>query len=145
MGRIARTSGSYTLSGTTAAAIDATNLSIRLECTGNPIRLRLNGILQPAATNNILTSVYPAMDGALVTLDGFALADYQDFMSQNALQPTISVSAEWIGTPAAGSHLFTWWYRVAGGNWTLFATTGVPLLLTVEELAHSASSSNGAA
>lgn len=129
----------YTTALTAAGNIDATNLSMRVECSGVPLRMILRGRLNNAATSH--NRFVPIMDGAAV--DGMAATDSPfDYMSAAGSTTDQTVHAVYEFTPAAGSHLFTWQYFVGAGTMTLYARAGLPLFMIVEEVV-SQNANNG--
>jgi hypothetical protein len=118
----------YTTTSTSSVAIDATNLSMRIECSGVPLRVKLNTSIQnaTAATVNYLQV---AVDGTPPDggTDGFIW-----------VEPTINyptpLNLEWTFIPAVGSHLIVPTWKVGSGTALLFARSTFPLVFTVEEL-----------
>lgn len=113
----------YTSTSSTPAAIDATNLSPRIECSGTPVKIALRGLFA-ALTNPGTVSL--RVDGALV--DGGPRFDIPTDANN-------SPAFEWVTTPAAGTHVIAPFYHIqTSGTITAFARSDIPLLLTVEEV-----------
>jgi hypothetical protein len=122
--RIGR-SAAYTTTSTTPVAIDSTNLSIRVECSGLPIRLRFLGLANDVTVGgNILFGFF--MDGAGI--------DSTTTIAQlvGATSSYATVAVEYVAIPTAGSHVFqpTWFVAAGTGS----TPSGVPLMFSVEEL-----------
>lgn len=116
----------YTTSLPTNVAIDATNLSVRMECVGRPVRARLIGSTQndtAAATDFFVLFI----DGVATYTDGFIDA----IATANYVNP---FTMEWTFTPAAGSHLFQPGWRAGAGTALLIARATSPLTFYVEEI-----------
>jgi hypothetical protein len=119
----------YTTTSTSRVLIDSTNLNPRIECTGNPIRMRLTG--QGSNSTGGLTAIFLA-----AFLDGAAISSFTDMfplLSPAAAQAN-SFSVEYTFQPAAGSHRIGWAWRVNGGTGTISANVNVPVVMTVEEI-----------
>jgi hypothetical protein len=119
----------YTTASTSRVLIDSTNLNPRIECTGNPIRMRLTG--QGSNSTGGLTAIFLA-----AFLDGAAISSFTDMfplLSPAAAQAN-SFSVEYTFQPAAGSHRIGWAWRVNGGTGTISANVNVPVVMTVEEI-----------
>jgi hypothetical protein len=118
----------YATSSTSYVVVDGTNLNPRLECSGVPVRLRLDYVhfLNGAASG----IVDIRMDGT--TIDG-GIERGRDFSSTEI---TIGrpASVEYIFTPSAGSHQFAPYYKTTAGTYSLIARAATPLMFTVEEL-----------
>lgn len=134
-GRVDRTANAsagsdYTITSTTAALIDATNFVERIECTGNPMKMTLRG--KATLTNQISLMLIPWMDGATIG----SQVDTYEFDSPAAGAWSYALELAWEWTPAAGSHVFGWAVRVAGGtpSAALRASAALPLSMSVEEI-----------
>jgi hypothetical protein len=106
----------------TYVEMDTTNLTTRIECSGNPIRIVLDGTL---ASNSIqLPFIRPMIDGA--TVDG-----QSDLWVWSPYAAGIQIPAtlEWITWPTAGSHLFSAQWHTTGGSQVTFA----PIVFSVQE------------
>jgi hypothetical protein len=135
--RIARTSNAaagndYSVTSTTMAALDATNIKPRIECSGAPLRVRLLTTL--TTTGTYVFS--PQIDG--VGMDGMA-NDGGSSATQSLLAQNSELTAsglEWVTVPTAGSHRIYPAFAVStGGNTlTLRAQAAAPLLWIVEEI-----------
>jgi hypothetical protein len=119
----------YTTTSTSRVLIDSTNLNPRIECTGNPIRMRLTG--QGSNSTGTTSSIFlaPFLDSAAISsfTDMFPLVSPAAGQAQN-------FSVEYTFQPAAGSHRLGWAWRVNAGTGTISASTSVPLVMTVEEI-----------
>lgn len=118
----------YTFGGSTAA-IDPTNLVVRVECTGVPVRLKLNGVA--VVGNNKLAQLSFAMDGSLIE-DNAILAG-----NGNATVTTYhDVANIYDYVPSSGSHLFAPYWN--GGNTSsgtqLLAEGTIGMQFSVEEI-----------
>lgn len=121
------TGGNYTNAVATLTALDATNLSLRVELSGAPIRITLNCTGWNASGGNDGVNTSCLVDGA--NLD-----------SRAAITTSTSTVAEFAGyvyntTLAAGSHLFQPSFSPnGGGTATIAATTTEATVFTVEEI-----------
>lgn len=128
---VERTGGNYTTTSTSAVLIDGTNLNPRFECSGRPIRATISGI-GSATAGDVAAQLF--VDGALIGAqsDVFLLSDDSN---------TFYASYTW--TPSAGSHKIGWAWRItSAGTATLFAGTGLPLVMTVEEIVRQNAANN---
>jgi hypothetical protein len=98
-----RTTTNYqTTEAATPIAIDSTNLSPRIECSGRPIVAEAYGIVTHSlSTGRILVGL--AVDGTVVRSNSFPVAD----TGFGAL------ALKFDYTPAAGSHVLEWRWRAA--------------------------------
>lgn len=118
--------GNYTTSSLTFVAIDATNLSMRVELSGAPIGVRWHNRQTNA---NVAQNVYR------LTMDAAAFAD--DLAHIIAIAGNgFSQDETAIGTPAAGSHLFGVQWSVSVGTATLInsSATDSPQLVLEEDV-----------
>lgn len=119
---ISRTSG-YTTASNTDAAIDATNINPRIECSGAPLRLTLQGEVEHSDVTGVVRFGF-AVDGSN-TVYGQWEAPAAGEALPFCVQATI--------TPSAGSHrLAPYWSSLMG-----IATASIntrPLIFTVEEV-----------
>lgn len=109
-------------------AVDATNLSPRVECSGAPIRVRMIGqASHSTAAGGVALGLQ--FDGAQV--DGTTTLSQIVAATVNV---PYTVLLDYTTTPTAGSHVIapTWSTGVATA--TLFANAGGPLHMTVEEI-----------
>lgn len=132
--RIIRSAADYTTASATAAAIDAVNLTPRIETSGGPVRVRLRSthLGGPTAMRYRIWQ-----DGA--DIDGGNQADVALVSASIYL-----VDIEWETVPAAGTHLFApaWAVQAGAGTATLKASVGAPLILLVEELVRQSADNN---
>jgi hypothetical protein len=128
----------YTIASTTAAEIDATNIRRRLETSGNPVRMTLSGM----TSNSVATGgvrLQPRVDG--VVLNGSQGAEFNEVVNGNG--DPLFTSLEWIANPAAGSHLFSWWWStVVGGTASLERGTDRPIQILYQELVTQSASND---
>lgn len=133
-----RTSGTISL-GTSAFLLDATNLSLRVECSGEPLVITLAGVGQSTETAYGLGL---RMDGAAIdgTKDGEII--FLGAAATTSVNSPFTLQYRYV--PSAGSHLFqATAVRLGGSTASIAATANNPLLFSVEELRPSAS--NGVA
>lgn len=124
-------SGPYTVSGS-FALIDATNLAPRVECSGAPVRVRLEaagrgqgGIyvyLTPVIDNGSVGDGLGAVGGTPDAANCFARGTYGG--SDGAL------GFEWVFTPSPGSHIIAPAWGSSDGR----ISSSAPLAWTVEEI-----------
>ncbi len=130
----------YTTAGTSYAAIDVTNLSQRIECTGVPVRIHLRA--RVSSSSGALTAQFlPYQDGTVLVGDG----SNTPFVAAPTGTGVDLVGASdwaWDFVPSAGSHLFQWYWKTNTGTALLYARAGIPLEVVVEELVKQ-NSSNG--
>jgi hypothetical protein len=127
---ITRTSG-YTTSSSTAAAIDATNLNPRVECSGAPVRLTLQGEVEQSDVAGVVSFGF-AIDGT-----NTVYAQWEAPAAGEALPFTIQA----VITPSAGSRRFApYWSAVMAVGTATINTR--PLIFTVEEIARQNTPNN---
>lgn len=124
--------GTYTTTSGTNTAIDATNLSMRLECSGVPIKFHIQGAAAISAVSQAGYLV-PFIDSGQFDVSFV----YEFAEGSSEINGFEGFGAEWIATPTAGSHLFQPAFSVSGAGAATFsvsktATDG--LLFTVEEI-----------
>lgn len=119
-------STTYATASTSFVVIDATNLSPRLECSGWPLRMKLNGSAWHSLSSSRVITTF-RLDG--VSPDGNDITT----ATPNIGDPTI-YAPEWVTTPAAGSRLIAPYFRIAGGTGSIGQSASTPLELVVEEL-----------
>jgi hypothetical protein len=126
--RIGRTGGDYRIATSTITAIDATNVSPRIECSGAPLLVSLKGVVDTAGYAALTFDL--ALDGVQV-----AASERVWFTSNfgGSSAPSF-VHFDWDVTPAAGSHLITPRWRSTGVSFTFFANATRGLGLRVQEL-----------
>jgi hypothetical protein len=127
--RIALTSGNKTTASVSLVEIDTVNLKPRIECSGNPVRLRLVGVAQHSTTSFIQGTFF--MDGAAIDSTG-AIAAYPFVTGQTGA--SLGLQWDYVAVPPAGSHLFSPAWVTGSATATLLATAGNPLVLTIEEI-----------
>jgi hypothetical protein len=122
---------SYTggdISTSSGSFVTLSTLNPRIECSGVPVRLCLLGrwAHSVAASSGMLR---PTSDAAGID----STSDYyvQTFSTAAGFA---GLHAEYVFTPAAGSHLLEWYVRTSAATLTLSASAGSPLVLVVEEL-----------
>lgn len=119
----------YTVTGTTPAAIDATNLTTRIEASGLPLRLRLTGIFTHTIVGSVII-LSIQQDGSVV--DGQTQVASLTVAAASQQMP---VTLVYDFVPTAGSHVYVpFWTGGASGTATLFARSGIPVGFSVEEL-----------
>lgn len=103
--------GSYTISSSTPAAIDTTNLQTRVECSGAPMRIGLPGATVGVGAAAGSVNFTLKQDGVIVnTLTHYVPAS--EYANPDVL---------FVVTPAAGSHNFEmWWANGGAGTFTLY-------------------------
>jgi hypothetical protein len=140
LARIKRTSGTITLPDETVAPLDATNLALRVECSGAPVRLRLIGRL--GSTEAVAKLGFRA-DGSAVDGTGDGLLRFFGTTGV-ATQVFSPIGLEYVYTPSVGSHLFQPTGFKTGFTAAVLGTAEVPLIFMVEEVV-SAFANNGTA
>lgn len=130
----------YTTTSTSLTLVDATNLAMRLECSGVPVRASLRGRISMNTTGNTVLLAF-ALDGAIVdapTTDG----------QYGGLSPVttadIPFNFMWDFAPSSGSHLLQPYWRVTAGTATLYARAAIALELVAEEIVRQ-NANNGTA
>lgn len=128
---VVQTSGAdYTNAGNTSfSEIDATLIRKRIECSGAPMRMRLQG----RASCNVATTVWEIvarMDGA--ALDG-SIGHTRNVTFETGGHKYLDLEVDFV--PPAGSHLFSWYWRAltASGTLTIDRGTDFPVVTAVEE------------
>lgn len=138
-------SPSYSTASGTMVAIDSTNLSQRVECSGAPVRMRLSNPYVPNSTNGAANYVAFSIDAA--SLDGMTAPGGSPsgtlFVVVVWLTPGaaggVALNAEWTTVPSAGSHVFQPIWATNTG--TLSMSSGLALFV-VEELPRQNSKNN---
>lgn len=123
----------YTTTSATFVEVDATNLKPRVECSGVPVKVNLNGAISHSLSNARI-AIGPAIDGAFS--DG-AAGNGSQFIQHTYATATASLRGvtEWTFIPTPGSHQFSLlWTTVDGGTASLWARAAVPLELIVKEI-----------
>lgn len=125
--------GNYSTVSGSSVAVDSTNLSVRIECSGVPVELSL------ACT---LTAVTDAVDGEVEWVqDGAALSPSRQRTGLLAAGEQI-VLAKYEFTPVSGSHVFLPHWFVSAGTGTfsmLNSGTYVPQMQVREVVRQNAS------
>jgi hypothetical protein len=124
----------YTTTSTSAVAIDATNLAVRMECTGKPVRVSLRG--------RCLHSAPPAGVNFELRVDGAQVDGGQMHPVVVAAASAHGFDTEWDIVPTAGSRLFVPYYSVAAGTGTLYARATIPAQFVVQELVPAVNADN---
>jgi hypothetical protein len=140
-----RTLSADTNTSSTTYTTISTDLQSRVECSGAPLRARLEGMMftNPGGADR---TCYLAlfMDGSIVSPG----VNHWQFVSQNTGIQSWPFSLGYIVTPSAGSHVFDWRYKVsnAAGTITFLGTVGsntsMPLLATYEEIVRQNTKNN---
>jgi hypothetical protein len=118
----------YTTASAVFGAIDNTNLTPRIECTGMPLRVTMRARIGND-TAGAYAAIVPAIDGAVI--------GNQDTLLQLAESAGASRGGtfSWDITPAAGSRTITFFLRaIGGGTARLYAQLANPLQMSVEEI-----------
>lgn len=125
--RIADAGGAddYSTSSGSFAEIDAVNLKPRIECSGVPLRLQLIGFMEASVG---------AFLGLEFFMDGTQWEGSFNPLTQSSAPQGPSVLLEWVGIPAAGSHLFSPAWSTSSGTLTLAARANWSCALVIEEL-----------
>lgn len=126
--RLTLTTGTLTATAGAGMALVSATLTPRLECTGNPVRLRLRGVLQNVAAGSINFNVF--VDGAAAD----SMTVPMQINSAGAVLFGPGPGLDWDFIPAAGSHLIGWAWQAVTANATLAASAGAPLLVSFEEI-----------
>lgn len=136
--RAIQTSGAgYTTTSTSYVAIDDTNLLLRLECSGNPMVVTLRGGAANSSAN--------AINSYQLRVDGVTAEGTEGIPATSATaNASLPLAVSRVVIPAAGSHTFSWWWKVSGGTGTLQRGTDYFTEVTVEELVRSDASNTGA-
>jgi hypothetical protein len=126
--RMVRTAGDLTTSSGTLVAIDSTNLSARIECSGAPLRISLHGLATHSLSNSqVIFGIL--LDGAGIDSTNLALHKVQ--VATGVADYPLAFS--YVTVPTAGSHTTAaaW---AAAATATVRATAGQPLVFTIEEI-----------
>jgi hypothetical protein len=115
--------GNYTTGLTTMVAVDTTNLRMRVECSGAPLRVWGKGIANNSGGDVSLGWI---MDGTTLT-DGSNLFDRTNGANNRRL------TAEHKFIPPAGTHRFDLAWFVSAGTGNLLVATANPVQMTIEE------------
>lgn len=123
----------YNTTSTTLLEIDTTNLSARIECTGNPIRLTL-ACMSHETTGGFSTRTWLAMDGGAI--DGYPTSPATSAGNPSQSNWDYHTQLSRVIVPPAGSHRFAPMFAAdsGGGTTVLKASATNPLDFTVEEI-----------
>lgn len=128
--------GDYSTTSTSFVAVDATNLGCRLECSGAPLRVSVQGIISGSTGLN-----YHAL-----YVDGAAATEIMQHRPGSTVQAE-AFHDEWLLTPAAGSHTFELRFRheTGGANSTIIhnSSAAVRPVMVFEELVNRPNFANG--
>lgn len=129
--RIERTSNAagtddYTTTSTSYVAIDGTNLSPRIECSGRPLRVKLStSFLHTVAAARLVTDLF---------VDGVAQGQERWHQVRDANRAMPVVFDETI-IPTPGSHVIAvHWRNVEAGTLTVYTRPALKLTMLVQEL-----------
>lgn len=127
----------YTITGSTLALIDGTNLAPRIECSGVPVRMTLTGGVLATTTNS--ASFAPQIDS--VGVDGMQNVGAASVGTSNLVVQSALNNAPFLPglaytfVPSAGSHILSIaWGSYSAGTVTLLAKSGQPVVFTIEEI-----------
>lgn len=134
----------YTYALTTPAAIDATNLAMRVECSGLPLRIMMRAVVVMTTGHDV--RVLPYIDGAapegMTGVAGAANSAWTQSITSGAYVALV-MSYDYI-PPAPGSRLIVPYWSVTGGTTvTLYADATSPAHFIIEELVRP-NANNGA-
>lgn len=115
----------YTTTSTSLVAIDSTNLSVRMECTGNPIRLSLRGRWTNSGANMNLADFL--VNGGSST-DGIIASSISGSGAEGSLNLQLDTYY------SSGSYLFVPAWKTTGGTATLYARSSISVQFIVEEI-----------
>jgi hypothetical protein len=116
------TAGDYTITSS-SAAIDSVRMSKRIECSGAPVRVRLNAAVDLSTSQQMALFLF--VDGVSV---------YQFTVTSSATLTTTAPSLDVTYQPAAGSHTFAWFAQMATGTGTVHASAFGAAVFEIEEL-----------
>lgn len=117
--------------GSALAAIDATNLTVRIECSGAPVRLSFQGRAGVPNATTIVMAAY--IDGTPVDGAGSVGEGIAGFGNSGNGAADFNLSWDQVTIPPAGSHIFAPAWRSSGGG-LLYARNVIPVNFTIEEL-----------
>lgn len=123
--RVQRTAGSYAITATSLAEVDTTNLKPRIECSGNPMRVRLGGVAQHGSVTFMDITTF---------VDAARPADAMvERINATVVTTDINVSRSWTIIPASGSHFISLAAATpGGGTLTIRGENTVPIGLEFE-------------
>lgn len=116
----------YTTTSATFVAIDATNLTPRIECSGAPLRLALRGVAFHSVSGDWIDFQW-RIDATQI--DGGEVTEWR-VAGVNLLE---AIEVDWELAPAAGSHLFAPYWATQAATATLRAQAGVPMQIAITE------------
>jgi hypothetical protein len=126
----------YTSTAGSPTAIDATNLTQRVECSGSPIRMTLKASVHTSGASGSI-DIFAGIDG--ITLAG----EGRRFDTYSTAGANASLQLSWDWQPSAGSHLIgPYWSVLAGGTATLLAQATYPVEMVIEEIPRPVSNNN---
>lgn len=133
---VAKTSGDFSSSSTSYVAIDSSTFALRVECSGKPLRIRLNASIM---TGTAGVAVYSMLrqDGVNLTGGSDTTPGLNNFLFSNICaygSNLFPFDLDYLFTPAAGSHLFVPYWAVSSSNVTMRSTTTSPAVFSIEEL-----------
>lgn len=123
--RVSRAATDLTTAAGTLTAMDTTNLRARVECSGAPMRITLQGIaLHSVAATNMVFGVL--FDGV----------QQENLVQQSSpgVGLNSNVAASIITVPTPGSHVIDAGFATAAATMTVRATATNPFYMTIEEL-----------
>ena len=124
-----------TMTGTTAAAVDAVQATARVECAGVPVRLSFS------AEGDLSAGGVPASPSVQFYQDGVAIPEGQVYFTETALNVSKRYVVVSVITPTAGSHVFDVRFSASAG--VTFNLRGAQrIVTTVEELVRQTTANN---
>lgn len=121
----------YSISSTTFAELDATNLKKRIECSGRPLKVRFAADQYLGSAANQAGIFRPTVDGASAVgqTEGYTTS------GGSAASGYGAISAEWTIVPSAGSHLIAIQAKTnIAGTTTVQRGTDYGVYFEIEEL-----------
>jgi hypothetical protein len=134
--RFTRSSADYTTSSGTLTAIDGTNLSARVECSGVPLRIALHGLATHSSSSaQVILGIL--FDGTGIDSTNLALHKVQ--VATGAADYPLAFT--YVTVPTAGSHVIAAAFAGAATA-TVRANSLQPLIFTIEELVRQNTKNN---
>lgn len=129
------TAGNRATASTTLVEMDTTNLRIRVECTGAPMRI----LLQCSGASNAAATIEVGL-----FMDGAGINGTNDLSrgTDTAANQNYPLNYAYPFTPTAGSHLFSPTFATTAGTLTVLGTAANPFAFIIEELVRQ-NSNNG--
>lgn len=124
---INRVSADYTVTGTSLALVDATNVQPRLECSGVPLIIKAHMQVEHSAA--VLSRFAVFSDAAVMTGLGTA-PEWPWDPGANRLS---GINPNWDYTPVAGSHLIGLAVRTTSGTLTIRANSTNGMQFSIRE------------